>query len=126
WWKAERRDGPRAFALDPQWLPASREDPDVGTLREHVVAELRACIEDVLAVVEQEEEAPIAQRVDQGFRVGASWLLEHAERRGDGVGDARGVGHRGELRHPRPVLERVPGVASRFDRQTRLAASPGS
>src|SRR5207249_3995962 len=62
-WKAERRDGPRAFALDPQGLPASREDPDVGTLREHVVAELRACIEDVLAVVEQEEEAPIAQRV---------------------------------------------------------------
>src|SRR5207253_4887898 len=51
--------------LDAQRLTAGGEQPDVRAVSQQRVRELRAGIDDVLAVVQQDQHAPLADRLDE-------------------------------------------------------------
>ena len=110
-----------ALAVDAQRLTARRQQRDVPAIPEQGVGQLGARVDDVLAVVQQQEQAPLADRLDQGVQQRAVRVRRDAEHLGHGGGDEAGVLQRGEIgephavagtvRHPGRDLEREPGLA---------------
>jgi hypothetical protein len=54
----QRRDRPHMFAVDAKRLARRREDRRVRGLGDHPVHDLRTCVDEVLAVVEDDERRP--------------------------------------------------------------------
>ena len=103
----------------PQRLPAGREQDDVRAAAQQRVGELGARVDEMLAVVQQHQQAALADRLDERGEQRPARLAVHAEHAGDGDGDEIGIVQRGEIREPHPV----PGPVQQPGRG--LQAEPG-
>ena len=82
---------------------------------------LRGLVDDVLAVVEQQQRALAAQcGFDEGERRDVAFCAR-AKRARDRMRDKRRVGHRREFHEPDPIVERAGQLAGRLDCQACLA-----
>ena len=59
------RHGQRRFAANAQGLPAGREDSHVRRALQHPQSQLHACVEQLLAVIEQQEQPALGQILHQ-------------------------------------------------------------
>ena len=92
----QRRDGEELFAGESQALPAGRDRRDVRATRQQTVDERGDRIEDMLAVVEQQQHVGVAEAVGDAFDAGRPAPGVDAEGGGDGVQRGGGIGG-GEL-----------------------------
>ena len=128
----KRRDDEQRLPGDAERLPAGRHDPQPRAVRQQRVRQVGARVDEVLAVVEDEQGAGIGQAVEQpGPCVAAGdplravrqqARLPQADRAEHRLRHVGGVGDRGELGQPdsrpatlRPASRRcaVPRVAGR-------------
>jgi hypothetical protein len=90
---------------------------------EEGVGQLRACLHQVLAVVQHEQQPPGAQSVLQGLQDGTAGFFPNAKRRGRLLRHQGGIGQRRQSDKPRAIrnqptavqiarhLEREPGLS---------------
>ena len=120
-WRAHGGDPVDALALDAQRLTAGREQPDVRAVPKQDVGELGARVEDVLAVVQQHEQAPLADRFDERADDGAARVLRYGKHIRDGDRDEIRVLKRGEIRKPHPVAGAIQQPGRDLERKAGLA-----
>ncbi|OLT00919.1 hypothetical protein BJF90_06210 [Pseudonocardia sp. CNS-004] len=113
------RDHP--LALDPERFPARRQHLHRRAVPDDPVDDPGGGIQDVLAVVHDEQEAPTVEVARDRLLDAVALLLLHAERGGHGVAHGGTVGQPGELAQPHPVGEPVPGPARSLDGEPGLA-----
>src|SRR5688500_14513304 len=82
---------------------------------------MRARLDHVLAVVEDDENTLRSQPFRQSLNNGAPALFANIECRSDRVRYEAGVGERRKLDEPDTVLESVGGSGRDLDREARLA-----
>ena len=92
-----------SLAVDGERLTARREQHNVRAIPQQCVRELGAGAEDVLAVVQQHEQAPLADRFGERADDGAARVLRYAQHVRDGDRDEVRVLKRGEIGKPHPV-----------------------
>jgi hypothetical protein len=84
----------------------------------------RTCFDEVLAVVQDEEQVLVAQRVGEGLGDGDSWLLAHPENLRDGLRDEGWVREGGQTHPAGSVLEVLYHLEGDRQGEPGLAASP--
>ena len=82
-------------------------------------------LDHVLATVEDEKQATIAQKADDAVR-GIGVMHDKAQRRSDGAGDERRVFQRTEIKKMHMAVERRPHVMGQCDGDGRLADPAGT
>src|SRR3954471_19377112 len=87
-WYVERRHPLHEFSGDSQPLAARRENAQGGALAEEVVREGGAGGEEMLAVVEDEQELPGTQELQQRLLRALTGFLGETERGSDSAGNA--------------------------------------
>ncbi len=124
----ERRDGDDRLAEHAQRLAAGQQHPHLRTGAEQRIDELGDGVEQVLAVVEQQQRRPSGQRLRQpGQDVGRGASrrtveqggLAQPERPGDGGGDVLAIGDCRQVDEPHPVGQ------LRLQRRADLDGEPG-
>ena len=73
--QGQRLDLPQRFAGDAERLPARRQDPQPLALPEHPVGERRGRLDHVLAVVQDQQRLPLADRSDEPTGQVGAWCL---------------------------------------------------
>jgi hypothetical protein len=109
------------LARYPQRLPAGRHDPEVGARSEKLLGQGRAGLHKVFAVVENQQQTPIGNVLDQRVGYGTSCLLLHAKYGCDRLWHQPFIGLRGQLDKPYTVRIVIHHVGRQLQRQTRLA-----
>lgn len=103
--EGERGDAQWGLAGDADGLAAGGEHAHVGAAAEELLGELGAGLHDVLAVVEEKQEALGAEIGGERVEQGAARVLADAEHGRHGLGDAGRIGEGGELDEPHAVGE---------------------
>ncbi len=119
----QRRDAILALARDLQPLAAGGEDAQGGAGGEQVVGEGGAGVDQVLAVVEDEERGPGGEEGGQGRQHRAARSFPQAEGGGHGDRDARGIGDRREFDKPEALREGGSEVGCKLQGEAGLAAA---
>ncbi|MBD2893630.1 hypothetical protein amrb99_25520 [Actinomadura sp. RB99] len=130
----QRADGPQVLAGDAERFAARREDAQVRARGEQPRGERGDRVDDVLAVVQDEQRRPVGERRDEpvlrglrGVR-GLGARLAQAERAEQRAGQRRAVPQRRQLGEARrPGRAAASGPARHLDGQPRLPdpAGPG-
>jgi hypothetical protein len=115
--RGQRRQRPDLLARQPQRHPAGGQDPDRRAPPDEVTGQFRDRLDHVLAVVEDQRQLAVGQRVGQRCRHRSAGLLAHAERHPDRPAVNAGVGQRRQLGEPHPVPEPGPQPRSHLDAQ---------
>ena len=126
----ERRHRPGCLAGDAEGLPAGREQPQSGQVRQGPVGELRARVEQMLAVVQHDQGGSVAELLGDGRPDVAARRVGHADRPGHPGLDELRIGQRGQIHPPdRPGRlgdpQREPGLAAAAGPGQRHQAGPG-
>ena len=118
--RGERCQRKHLFAGRVEVLAAGREDGDARRMRQHRSGEARARVDQVLAVVEDDEKAPV--RDLRAHRLHQARLVVHAQSEclGDRPGHQPCVGQRGQIDEPGAVGVVVEDVGGDLQRQARL------
>ena len=119
-------------------FPARRQDPHPLAAAQKDLGQLGAGVDDVLAVVEHNQRAPILEVIDEPFhggphraapwrRIGAGAALAHSELGGHRARHHLAVGDPSQIGKPHPVRERHQHLGGDLHRQPCLArpAGPG-
>ena len=124
---SQRRNPEDMLPADAQRLPAGDQQARPRAGPYHGVGQLRGRAKHVLGVVEDDQQVPVADRVDQGIQHGPSRLLADTEHGGHGACDQLGVGHRRQLDQPHSVPGAIQYLGRHLQRQPGLAdpARPG-
>ena len=75
----------------------------------------------MLGVVEDHQQVPVADRVEQGVEHRPSRLLADLEDGGHGAGHELGVGHARQLHQPDPIVGAIHRLGRYLQRQPGLA-----
>ena len=120
---AQRRHGEDQFARHIQAFPAGGHDPHPAALpgQHHHYPAGRS--QDMLAVVEHDQQLAVGQRPRDARHRVRRILFRNPQCLGDGCGNEPGIGERGQLDHPRTVLEAVAGQRRCPQGQAGLAAA---
>ncbi len=105
--EGERRDSIGALASEAQGFSAGGQNVHSRTRAHEGVNELYASVDEVLAVVEQQEETPTPQGIEQGLHDWATRLVAYSDRAGGGACHEFGIAKRGEVDEPDPVPRAV-------------------
>ena len=117
----QRRDRDDVLARDRQRLPARGDHPHARRRPEDLGHEQCGCLEQVLAVVHQEEQLPVPQVGEQeGLRLGRC-LIAQIQGREHRVADQVRIPDVGELDEPRAVREGSREIGPDPDREAGLA-----
>ena len=87
----ERSDRPDVLAIDSQQFAARRQDADLRAIAQQGIEQAGAGIEQMLAVVHDQEQPPVAQRRQQRFVRRLPRPLRQAEGARDPLRDERAV-----------------------------------
>ena len=117
----KRRDGVRAFARDAQRLPAGRQDLQTRSGAEQPRCEVRTRLHQVLAIVENDEEAALRDELFQRLDNRAPCLLDDAEHRRNRLRNESRIAQRRELDEPDSIRVFVENVGRDLQRQTGLS-----
>lgn len=119
----QRRYAVGLLAGDAQPLAAGREDGEACASSQQRLRQLRAWLDEVFGIVEDEQERArrevLHDRIDQS----RTRLFLDAEDAGDGLRQQRRVAQGGKLDEPRAVGVGVGPLPGELDRQAGLAAS---
>ena len=110
-----------ALAADAERLPARREQRGLRAVAQQRIRELGAGVEDVLAVVQQQEQAALADRLHHRVHDGQARVLGYAQHGGDGDGGQVRVLQRGKIREPDPVARPVQELGRHLKPEAGLA-----
>ncbi len=122
----QRWDLPDRLAVDAQYLAAGDHHVQLRALAQQVGDDLGAGGEEVLAVVEHHEMAPVAKVGADGVEQGAPRRVGHVERVDQGARYPRGVGERGQVDPAHRVgLAAIPVVRD-LHGEPGLAAAAGT
>ena len=120
----QRRHAPGRLAGDPQPLAAGGQHAHVRARAQQCVDERRAAVDQVLAVVEHQQQARVAdlgrERPD-GIALGAQL---HADRGGGLADHERRVPDRAQLHQAGAAIEAGLAPRGQLERQPRLSAAP--
>ncbi len=121
-----RRHGHQALAGHAERLAAGCHDAQVGAAAEELVRDVDDRVEQVLAVVQDQEHAPVGERGQQCRDRAAGRLLQ-LQRRYDRVADQRPIRQRAELDVPDTTGVGIDQVGPDFQREPGLsdATRPG-
>ena len=109
------------FARHTQGLPAGRQNPRTRAPPHQAPCQCRAGLHNVLAVVEDEQEASIGDVLDQRFGHRVSRFLLDAEHGCDCLRHESRIIERSELDEPHPVWVILEDLGGNLQRQPRLA-----
>ena len=110
--RGEGGHAPHRLALHSEGLPAGGQDAHAGRGAQDGVHHPGHGPHQVLAVVQQQQQAPVAQGGDDRLQARPAGHLGDARAVASGGGDELGVGHRGQLHEGRPVREERPGAGA--------------
>jgi hypothetical protein len=99
----QRWHAPGRLTNATEWLAAGRQDAQLGRGPQQRVSQVRGRVDDVLAIVEDQEQGLAAQEFDKSLGQRVAWHFPQPEPVGDGVHDVRGVDQCGELDEPRAI-----------------------
>ncbi|MDQ1531394.1 MAG: hypothetical protein QOE37_1499 [Microbacteriaceae bacterium] len=111
------------LVVDLQRFAAGGEHRELGAGPSQHLHPIGDLVEDVLAVIEQQEHAPVAGEHAQGVVTRPGGCDRHPQRRGHRVADLTGIAGGGEVDEPHAVREGVSGDARRLHRQPCLAGA---
>ena len=116
------RERHRHLPSDPQRLAARREDPHARTTTHQRVREDRRRVEDVFAVVQDQQEPFLGEELGQRPHEPPRRPVVEAERRCHRLGEDRWIPQVVECDHDDPVGERAPQIGP--EPQSESASSP--
>lgn len=93
------------FLGEREAVPAGGEDADAGGAAQEGGGEVGAGLQQVFAVVQDEQQAPVAYLLDQRVQRRLRGVVVQAERVGDGEGDERRVVQSGQVHEAHAVRE---------------------
>ena len=123
--EGERGDAPGHLAGNAERLAAGRQHGQVRAAAEQSLGEARDRLDQVLAVVEQEQLPAIADVLGEGDLRRPVGGEPGVQRLGDRRADQLGLAERRQLDRPDPVGEILPPLARKLQRQPGLAAAAG-
>ena len=123
---AERRHAIGVLAVDPQRLPARREQHDARARAQERAGQLRGRLDEMLAIVEHEQDRAVGQVLDQAIERGPARILAQPERGAGRRSDMLGGGQRRELDQPDAVARAVEQLGRGLQRESRLAGAAGA
>ena len=123
----ERRNLKHVLSGQSEPLPARRQHTDSRSRGENVVDAVRAFVEDLLAVVEDEQRSPIPQRPLDGLERRLVVGDPHADRLGDTPRHQLAIRNGTQIDEPHPVLMLIDLAGGHLERNPRLPrpARPG-
>jgi hypothetical protein len=119
----QRHHVPHVLGHHPEHLPAGAQHPQAGAGAQGPVGEHRAGVHQVLAVVQYQQQIPVAQVVRNHLGERPFAVHVDAERVGDGVLQQGGLGHPGEVDQPDAVGERAPQLTGGPHGEPALSAA---
>ena len=122
----ERRNDPDLLTGNPEWLAARGEHSGRRASRGHRSHHRGGRVEDVFAVVDDQQESTPAEQVEMCVLQRQSRLRLHRQARGHRSNDSVGVGHGSQLDNPRAVRSRFRGKGCNLDGEARLAHAAGA
>ena len=102
-WKLERRDPEGDLAGMPERLATGRHDDQIGASRQQLRSQRDDRVEDVLAVVDDEQDRAVRELVDERGDPRPVALERQLEGATDRGRDVVAVRHAGQLHEPHPV-----------------------
>ena len=117
----KRRQRIRGFARNVQRLATRRENLQLRPCLQQLAARLGARLQEMLAVVQDDQQTAVPDRFCQRFQNGVSGLFLDSQNGCDGLRDHPGIGDRRELDQPNAVGVIVQHVGGRLQGQPRLA-----
>lgn len=123
---AERSQTPANLTGDIERLATRREHLHIRAGREEPVDDLRARVDQVLAVVEHDEEPPPQQVVGERLADVPAGLLAHPENVGHRFRDELRIRQRSEVDKPSAVGKVAEKLGPHLQREPRLAHAAGS
>ncbi len=121
----QRRHPVDDLSADAERLTAGGEQAHPRASPDEGIGGLGARVDQVLAVVEDDQDVLRDQGVEQGLQGGPAGLRDDPERSGDGRRHGLGVGDRGQFDQPHPVAAAVEQLGGHLQAQPRLAAPAG-
>ena len=122
----ERRDPVDALPVDAERLSRRGEDPHPWAAPAGQVGELGGGVDDVLAVVEDEEHVLLAEGIEQGVEQRAATLVLNAENCSDGGGHLLGMSDGRQLDEPDSLGVTTEQLGSGLQRKACLARTAGA
>ncbi len=122
----QRRHEPRALAFEAERLAAGRHDRQRRAGPQQRLRQLRAGVDQVLAIVEDEQRGIAFQLIDDRLEHGPGAVIAHADGRGDVLGERTRIHQRGQLGPDDAAGEQGARVARELDGEPGLAAAAGA
>ena len=117
----QRRNPEHSLPADAQRFPARDQQARPRARPHQGVGQLGGRAEHMLGIVQDHEQVPVADRLDQGVEHGLSRLLADLQHGRHGAGHQLGFGHRRQLGQPYPVAGAVQHLSRHLQRQPGLA-----
>jgi transposase len=117
----QRRHRHQMFPDDAQRLPAGGQHPQPRRRAQQQPHQLRACLQHVLTVVEQQQQLTAAQELNQDLGDRPVGLVVEVQRLHHGVSDQLRSAHRRQVHLPHPVDEGPANIGGHPHRQASLA-----
>ena len=114
------------LAVDAERLTARREHHNIWAVPQQRIRELGARVQDMLAVVNQQQQAALADRRYERVAKGAARLLTDAEHVGHSDRDEIRVPKRSEIGKPHPITEPIYQGGGGLEREAGLARAPSA
>ena len=125
-WTRQRGHRVGSLSRDPERLAARRQNFDLRAALEQLRCKLGARLDQMFAVVENDEEPSTADVLEKCLRHRAPRFLLDAEYRRHRLRHETRIGERSELDEPHAIGEVVHDFGSNLQREARLADAAGA
>src|SRR4029453_13585928 len=122
-WQRQRWHAIALLTGDAQRFPTARQDREVRASPHKGISEQRACIEQVLAVIEQKQEPLVPEMFGECRRDRLLRLFFEPEDLRRGPRHEAGLGERCELDQPCAIRKTLEGIGGKLQAQARLATT---
>ncbi len=118
------RDTENGLAIDAQTFAAGRKDADGRGHRESKPRQFRASVEQVLAIVQDEQQRLRSEKRHHAVEDGSIVVLRCADDRGDRLRHECGIRQTGKLHEPHAVVKIIAEFCTDIDGESRFAGTP--